>query len=109
MRKKKLTNTVISTRINQVIVGGKITSKTKLLKAHKDLPCIKFVLDNEVFCITYDKNALAVNQMKKNSLVVVEGKLALIKHPNSDKPPTNVVLCREIELYTEQPKRRKKT
>ena len=106
MRKKKLRDTVIvSKNFNQVIVGGRITTKGKLIKVY-GYDYIKFVLDKKIFCVAMHGVARQVDALNLKSLVVVVGSIEL-KY-NDDKP-TNVVLVNEIELYSDQVTRRKKT
>jgi hypothetical protein len=93
--------------LNEVIVGGSITQKTKLYKSHGNL-ALKFILDDRIFCLAINKKAEQVNDLKSKSVVVCYGKVLLI-HNNVKKTKTNVVYVEDIELYTEQPKRRKKT
>ena len=106
MRKKKLRDTVIvSKNFNQVIVGGRITTKGKLIKVY-GYDYIKFVLDKKIFCVAMHGVARQVDALNLKSLVVVVGSIEL---KNNDDKPTNVVLVNEIELYSDQVTRRKKT
>lgn len=106
MPKKKLRDTaIVSKYFNQVIVGGRITTKGKLFKAY-GYDYIKFVLDKKIFCVAMHGVARQVDALNLKSLVVVVGSIELKK---SEDKLTNIVLVREVELYSDQVTRRKKT
>ena len=96
MPKKKLQDTLSQT-INEVVVAGAMTMKGHLGKDEEGNETIKFVLDEQIYCIAKKEYAELVNILVPESLLLVVGKVVLINQ-------TNVVLAKEVELYTPQPR-----
>lgn len=87
----------LSQYINEVIVAGRLTNKTECVKSAKGNKVIKFVLDSKIYCVALNEFAEMINLLEKYSILLVVGKIIMLK----DK---NVVLVKDVELYTMQSK-----
>lgn len=103
MRRKKSRDIQLSKVLNEVIVGGVITNKSKLI-TYFDFKFIKLVIDESIYCIAQKKLAEELSTIPIGTTIIIVGKIELFnfrkKGSKEIESTMNIVKILDFEVYS---------